>query len=431
MTPVFDDKYFKPETRDGFRIAEMTKRYWAVQIKVISEIDAVCQRHGLRWFANFGTLLGAVRHKGFVPWDDDMDIIMLRGDYEAFLEFAPNELPDTYKVFDVRNNEDYYDPFGRVVNNDRIQFDQEFLANFYGCPYTAGLDIYVIDGLYEDESAEEERKTLVKQIKKLRFMALNGQTDNPEYMLLIRQIEKKRSVDLRKDRNLIHSLSLILNELYMACDPETSKDVAYMSGWASYDRYKYKPEWFQTTEYLPFENIMMPVPGNYDEVLKSEYGDYMKIIRGYGVSHPYPVYREQQSILLNYLQSNPNEQLREYIDRTADKHLEHDKQCDEIIDVCERACRALAGDPAAGQAAGELAHGITGLLDNLQNIILTDYSGKVYAVALIGQIKEVLANGLFLQQVEACSMMLSKIRECAHELYRGKKPIESLYTDND
>ena len=431
MKPVFDDSFFLPETREGFRIAEMTKRYWAVQIRVLSEIDAVCRRHDIRWFANFGTLLGAVRHNGFVPWDDDMDIMMLRKDYEAFMKYAPDELPETYRVFDVEKDEEYDDAFGRVVNNDRIQFDQAFLAEFYGCPYTSGVDIYPVDRLYEDEAVENERKALIQQIKKVRWMVRNGKTGTPEYMYLIRQIEQKFSVDLKKSRNLSHRLSLILNELYTECESDTSGDVAYISGLYTYDRYKFKPEWFKETVYLPFENIYMPVPGNYDEVLKSEYGDYMKIIRGYGVSHPYPVYREQQGILLEYLKTNPDDRLFEYIDRTADKHLEHDKQCDEILDVCERACLALAGDPSAAQAAGELARGITGLLDNLKNIILSDYSEKVHAITLIGRIKDILGNGSFLQQIEDCRLMIGEIRECSHELYRGKKPIESLYTDND
>ncbi len=430
IKPVFDDSFFLHETREGFRIAEMTKRYWAVQIRVLSEIDAVCKRHDIRWFANFGTLLGAVRHMGYVPWDDDMDIMMLRKDYKAFMKYAPDELPGSYRVFDVGSDVEYDDPFGRVVNNDRIQFDQSFLAEFYGCPYTSGIDIYPIDGVYEDEADERERKEQVRLIKKIIGMVDNGKTDSAEYMYQIRQIEQKYSVDLRKCRNLTHRLSLILNDLYTACDPNTSKDVAYMSGWASYDRYRFKPEWFKETVYLPFENIIIPVPGNYDEVLRSEYGDYMQIIRGDGVSHPYPVYREQQEILLEYLKANPDDRLLEYIDRTADKHLEHDKQCDEIIDVCDRAITAMASDPT-GQASVELARGISSLFDNLRNIILSDFSEKVHAITLIGRIKDILANDFSTQQIEDCRLMISEIRECTHELYRGKKPIESLYTDND
>ena len=88
-----EDSFFRDETRDGFAVPGLMKRCWGAQLRVLEEFDRICEKHGIRWFAFCGTLLGAVRHKGFVPWDDDVDIAMLREDYENFLGVAPLELP--------------------------------------------------------------------------------------------------------------------------------------------------------------------------------------------------------------------------------------------------------------------------------------------------------------------------------------------------
>ena len=72
------------EVRDGYYVQPMMKRIWAVQLDMLKEIDRICRRHHVNYYGWFGTLLGAVRHHGFIPWDDDLDLAMLREDYERF-----------------------------------------------------------------------------------------------------------------------------------------------------------------------------------------------------------------------------------------------------------------------------------------------------------------------------------------------------------
>ena len=94
----FPDNYFEKEIRNGFEVSSMMKRAWAGQIEVLSVIREICERHNILWFADYGTLLGAVRHKGFIPWDDDMDIGMTRDNLNNFIKYAKDELPDEYKL---------------------------------------------------------------------------------------------------------------------------------------------------------------------------------------------------------------------------------------------------------------------------------------------------------------------------------------------
>ena len=88
--------FFKEEVREGFCISAEMKKVWAVEMKVLSFVISVCKKYDIPYFADYGTLLGAVRHKGFIPWDDDIDICLKRSDYMRLIE-----------AFKKENNTDY------------------------------------------------------------------------------------------------------------------------------------------------------------------------------------------------------------------------------------------------------------------------------------------------------------------------------------
>lgn len=85
----FDDDFFKAEVREGFEITSMMKRAWAAQMEVFQVVADVCRKNKLRYFADWGTLLGAVRHKGMIPWDDDIDICLMREEYNELIKILP------------------------------------------------------------------------------------------------------------------------------------------------------------------------------------------------------------------------------------------------------------------------------------------------------------------------------------------------------
>ena len=90
------ESFFKGEIRNSFYVEKLMKKVWAAQLEVLHDVDMLCKKHNIQYFADYGTLLGAVRHKGFIPWDDDMDISMKREDYTKFCEIAQKELAGTY-----------------------------------------------------------------------------------------------------------------------------------------------------------------------------------------------------------------------------------------------------------------------------------------------------------------------------------------------
>ena len=116
----FPQNYFCAEVRDDFEIPAMMKRAWAAELEVLSVIADVCGRHHLQYFADYGTLLGAVRHKGFIPWDDDIDICMLREDYMELIRVLPDELPQVFHAGIDRNFHVRIHLHGKVTANDRL-----------------------------------------------------------------------------------------------------------------------------------------------------------------------------------------------------------------------------------------------------------------------------------------------------------------------
>ena len=90
------EEFLREEDRMGYTITTDNKKLWALQIDLMKQAERLCERHGLKYFAMGGTLIGAIRHKGFIPWDDDLDIMLSREDYERFIGYAQKELEAPY-----------------------------------------------------------------------------------------------------------------------------------------------------------------------------------------------------------------------------------------------------------------------------------------------------------------------------------------------
>ncbi len=291
----FQDSYFEDEIRNDFKIEGTMKRAWAAQIEVLEEIDKICCRHGLTYYADWGTLLGAVRHKGFIPWDDDIDIAMPREDYMRFIQAAQAELPAECTVLSMFTEEDYTEAFARVVNSKEISFKKEHLKKYHGCPFIVGIDIFPLDRL---PVGLQEKKI---QIKMLRFLyeTMKSNESKKDMEERLNTIECLCGVKLDRERNIQNQLLKLMDtvcQLYNTGTGEVTEFVNYIQN----DKYIFQPEWFEKRIWLPFETIQIPVPEEYDKVLRAMYGEY-EIPRMYTAEHNYPFYRQQEEILKQYI----------------------------------------------------------------------------------------------------------------------------------
>ena len=136
----------------------------SVQVKILSifeSVDSICKKNNIRYYAIGGTCLGAVRHNGFIPWDDDLDIAMPREDYDKFIQIAEHELPSNLRLFGVDNIEHYECLFIKVhdINTTLIHRDYKDYVERYAGVY---IDIMPLDGIAEN-----------KLLRKVNFMQMN------------------------------------------------------------------------------------------------------------------------------------------------------------------------------------------------------------------------------------------------------------------
>ncbi len=298
MMERFGEDFFKGELREGFFVDGIMKGVWAAQIEVLMEIDRICKRNEIQYFAGFGTLLGAVRHHGYIPWDDDIDITMKREDYQKVLAAALREMPAGWRTVNAYRDENSEEAFTRVVNGERVSLEEGFLREFHGCPYVVGVDIFPLDYIPRDKNEEDVLYLILQHCFGVVWKVKLGNTEGLEQNL--QEIEYMCNVRIDREKNLVRQMLLLMDQLAGLYRSEEADKLALLMfrpdpGTRSY--MQYKKEWFAESIPMPFENITIPVPAGYEELLKTIYGaDYMTPKR-YGALHDYPFYQKQEAEL--------------------------------------------------------------------------------------------------------------------------------------
>ena len=224
-------------------------------LKVLKRFIEVCEKHGLTYYAYCGTLLGAVRHGGFIPWDDDLDVAMFRHDFYKFMEIAPAELPDLYvEYYDSYTPEEkrYFDFTGVARINTRYQPD--FTKEF---PYNAGIDIFPLDYLPDDYP----EKLIEKGFYMMSAYAYRHKTREgyPDFGFTEEPLDYA-------DR--LCSMPFT----YKICD-KVSDIFNLISG---HTNMVFDTKYFDRSIKLPFEDIEINCPEGWPHILSKQYGaDYM------------------------------------------------------------------------------------------------------------------------------------------------------------
>jgi lipopolysaccharide cholinephosphotransferase len=243
-------------------------------IETFAAFDRFCREHDIKYYAAYGTLIGAVRHKGLIPWDDDVDVYMLRKDYEKFCSFK-GKIDDHYDVMDINDENYWLLSLAKFVDTDTT------LWEFKDLPLVLGV---YVDVFPLDETDDNTNLDLQNEYCKYSEYVIKGmmQKKFPTKDFIHQAIRFR----INRSYNIIHehfyykkNLDKFMSKYKKVLEEAKSRKGKYLvsyegqSGLANI----MDKEWFADTVDMPFENITIKAPVGYDVILRRIYGDYMQL----------------------------------------------------------------------------------------------------------------------------------------------------------
>ena len=244
------------------------KRLQEIETEMLKAITDFCDSNGLTYYLYCGTLLGAVRHKGFIPWDDDIDIAMPLKDYRKFLKLS-NKLPEPYVLQYPGSDRGYYQNWARVFADGTTFMDQIFVGKGRTefCMHQGFfMDIYPMIGAAKSEKGQKIQRGLLRIARGLRWT---------EYVKVSGvEVKKRHKVAAAIPYAVRKSISLLCIRAVML-DPDKSNMIGTIDDAPFKGKYQYD-DW-KALKKAPFGKWEFWIPRRYDKVLTIMYGDYMKL----------------------------------------------------------------------------------------------------------------------------------------------------------
>lgn len=247
-------------------------------LEILKEIDRICRKYKIKYLMDAGTLLGAVRHKGFIPWDDDADVAFTRNQYEAFVKVVRRELPDTMEFLrpeDFRGGRAFYDFTPRIIyKNSRTNEDTPEMRFYEGKLNHLWVDLFIIDELPSGR--------LAAQITRLFHMVIYGMSMGHRYHLDFSKYGKFQRPAVRimaaVGRLIPMKLLFRIQRMTALKDKKGRSNLRYYSNYQPDFLYvTLQKEWCEETVDLEFCDTKLMAPKNWHEVLMWIYGDYEKL----------------------------------------------------------------------------------------------------------------------------------------------------------
>ncbi|MCI9446480.1 MAG: LicD family protein [Lachnospiraceae bacterium] len=264
------EKFYEEEVRCGYLVTQKMKKVWAVGLNLLEQFDKICQAHGLRYYACYGTLLGAVRHQGFIPWDDDIDVAMFRDDYERLKLIAQEEISYPYFLQNSYND-------SMIWAFSKLRDGRTTAIEFSDAPPQFHQGIFIDIFPLDDVPDGVAMKPVITKMQSEIWMSVVDPEGLKQQISQGRKLAMDTSILLELLGMQIRERMKMFEDFNAARFGKSSRIgflMDYFNGVPSMLR-----EWYDDTVYLPFEGLEVPAPSGYASFLESYYGDYMTPVR--------------------------------------------------------------------------------------------------------------------------------------------------------
>lgn len=244
-------------------------RYKFLLLQTFKAFVKFCKDNGIQFFAAGGTMIGAVRHRGFIPWDDDIDVYMKRCDYDKFINLRSQLDGTNYEILDPSLD-------GYYCAHTKFSHRYSTLWEFQGIPFVFGayVDVFVLD--FEDGSYEDVAKRRMEYAKKTNylFISANNHPNKEIKKLFLHGCFKKSLWYVFQKLILKNYHSILKKQLIRHLKNNQGEWLVAYTG-TSGEKDIFRSDWFEGSISFPFEDTFVDVPSGYDEFLTAMYGDYM------------------------------------------------------------------------------------------------------------------------------------------------------------
>lgn len=234
-----------------------------VELKILKDTAKFCDDNGIEYFLISGTLLGAVRHGGFIPWDDDIDIGMDLCNYKKFIEVAPRSFSNKYFIQNFHSETKYPYPWTKIRLNGTTSMD----ARMKNLDIHSGvfLDIFLINGMSNNKIYRKLQSILARSQRILlrKYYYIDGKTNKPYNKLLYRLLPEPFRVFLIRVFDKIINIDCSKTEF---CYNTYSSNVG--------EEKQYRSEWFKGLIKMKFVDDYFSVPNEPEKYLEADYGDW-------------------------------------------------------------------------------------------------------------------------------------------------------------